>query len=157
MARLVTDTDETEAKSRLVGIRLALLALRLRNNWSQMFGDPDTAAIVLAVVAIVSERLMRAELDSKYETLTLPMPREALAYCNISSIAAATGLNRETTRRKVDQLVRKGLLVRENSSILLAPGYTQQDAAINIVKVQLDELRKAGNDLLRIGALRVTD
>lgn len=157
MARLVTDSDGADAKSRLVGIRIAMLSLRLRNNWAQMFGDTDTAAIVLAVVAIASERLMRAGLDSELETLALPLPEGALAHCNISSIAAATGINRETTRRKVDQLIKTGLLVREDSSIRLAPGFTQQEAATSLVRAQLDELRKAVNDLLRIGALTVQE
>ncbi len=105
MLQLVTDTQTAEAKSRIIGIQLALLTLRLRNNWSEWFGDPDTAAIVLAVVAIKSERLVRSELDTDLETLAMPMPPVALASCNISSIAAATGLNRETTRRKVENLV----------------------------------------------------
>ena len=157
MVQLVTDAKAADAKSRLVGIRIAMLTLRLRNNWAQMFGDTDTAAIVLAVVAIASERLMRADLDSELETLALPMPTEALAHCNISSIAVATGLNRETTRRKVDQLIRKGLLVREDSSIRLAPGFTQQKATRSLVTAQLDELRRAVDDLLRIGALTVRD
>ena len=155
MVRLVTDTEATVAKSRLVAIRIAMLTLRLRNNWVQMFGDMDTAAIVMAVVAIASERLMRAGLGSELETLAQPLPEGVLAHCNISSIAAATGLNRETTRRKVDQLIQKGLLVRENSSIRLAPGFTQEKAAMNLVTAQLDELRKAVNDLLRMGALTV--
>lgn len=156
MVQLSTDPKAADAKSRLVGIRIAMLTLRLRNNWGQMFGDTDTAAIVLAVVAIASERLMRAELG-ELETLALPLPTDALAHCNISSIAAATGLNRETTRRKVDQLIKKGLLVREDSSIRLAPGFTQQKAALSLVTAQLDELRRAVNDLLRIGALTVRD
>lgn len=155
MVRLVTDTQAADAKSRLVGIRIAMLTLRLRNNWGQMFGDTDTAAIVLAVVAIASERLMRSGLSSELESLALPLPKGVLAHCNISSIAAATGLNRETTRRKVDQLIHKGLLVKEDSSIRLAPGFTQQQAAMSLVMAQLDELRRAVNDLLRMGALTV--
>ena len=157
MIQLVTDTKTADAKSRIIGIRLALLTLRLRDNWSQLVDDPDTALIVLAVVAIKSERLMRAELDADLETLAMPMPPVALASCNISSIAAATGLNRETARRKVENLVKTGILINEESSISLAPGFTQQDTAITLVKAQLDEVRRAANDLLRVGALAITE
>jgi hypothetical protein len=155
MSRLIGDTQATDAKSRLVGIRLADLTLRLRNNWVEMFGDADSATIILAVVAIVSERLMRVELDPEYESLKTPMPVTALANCNVSSIAAATGLNRETTRRKVAHLVKTGLLVRQGASIRLAPGFTQQKAAARLVQAQVDELRKIANDLLRMGVLSV--
>lgn len=92
----------------MIGIRLAMLTLRMRDNWIKLFGDHQTALIALAVVVIMSERLMRSELDPELETLTVPMPTANLAKCNLNSIAAATGLNRETTRRKVDQLVRRG-------------------------------------------------
>ena len=157
MIQLVTPPKDADYKSRLVGIRLATLTLRLKENWRRLFGDDDTATIALAIVAIVAERLMRADLDSELESLTVPMPKEALASCNISSIAAATGFNRETTRRKVDQLARTGMIVREGSAIALAPGFTQQKLAIDAVRIQLDELRRATNDLLRVGAITVED
>ena len=155
MPRLVTERAKTSSKSRLVGIRLAMLTLRFRENWRQLFGDVDTAAIALAIVAIGAERLMRSGLDSELETLTVPMPVDAFAGCNISSIAAATGFNRETTRRKIDQLVQSGMVVREGPAIRLASGFTQQEVVIDMVTAQLNELRKAANDLLRVGALAV--
>jgi DNA-binding IclR family transcriptional regulator len=85
------------------------------------------------------------------------MPTDDLAKCNVSSIAAATGLNRETTRRKVDQLVRLGLVVKEKGAIQLRPGATQQAIVCEAVKVQLDELRRAANDFLRMGALELKE
>jgi DNA-binding IclR family transcriptional regulator len=81
------------------------------------------------------------------------MPLEELSSCNIHSIAAATGLNRETVRRKVEQLVKRGLLTKERGAVRLAPGFTQQALACEVVKSQLDELRRAINDLIRAGAV----
>jgi hypothetical protein len=155
MSKVATAPGTTEAKSRLIGIRLAMLTLRMRDNWIKLFGDHDTAAIALAIVVIMSERLMRSELEPELESLAAPMPTAELAKCNVSSIAAATGLNRETTRRKVDQLVRMGLVVKENGAIQLKPGFTQQELAGVVVKTQLEELRKAVNDVLRMGALEL--
>ena len=57
--------------------------------------------------------------------------------------------------RKVDQLVQSGMVVREGPVIRLASGFTQQEVVIDMVKAQLDELRNAANDLLRMGALAV--
>lgn len=88
---------KAEAKNRLVGIRLAMLTLRMRDNWIRLFGDHQTALIALAIIVIMSERLLRSQLDPELESLVVPMPSEDLAKCNLSSIAAATGLNRETT------------------------------------------------------------
>lgn len=132
-----------------------MLTLRMRDNWIKLFGDHQNALIALAIVVIMSERLVRSELDPELETLAVPMPTADLAKCNVSSIAAATGLNRETTRRKVNELVRKGLVIREKGAIQLRPGFTQQKLAHDVVKIQLDELRRAMNDLLRMEALEL--
>ena len=155
MVRLSTPAERVTSKSRLVGIRLAVLTLRLRENWQRLFGDQDSTLIALAIVAIVSERLLRTELDPDFESLERPMPLAELSPCNINSIASATGLNRETTRRKVNQLIADGLLVREGGAISLAPGFTQQALAGNVVRAQLDEIRRAANDLIRAGAISV--
>ena len=151
MPRLITHAANSDSKSRLVGIRLATLTLRLRGSWSRLFGDADTAAIALAIVAIVSERLLREQLDPKLQSLRVPLPNDSLGTCNISSIASATGLNRETARRKINQLVRDGMVVRDGAVIRLAPGFTQQQAVIDMIKIQLRELRRTANDLLREG------
>ena len=83
------------------------------------------------------------------------MPSEALAKFNISSIAGATGLNRETARKNVGGLIAQGMLVRDDGIILLAPGFTQQQVVSSIVLEQLEELRRAANGLLRMGAFTV--
>lgn len=145
--------ENSTAKSRLVGIRLAALTLRLMENWRRIFPDYDSALIAIAIVVIMAERLMRADLEPDLESLELPMPTERLAKCNISSIAAATGFNRETTRRKVDALVRAGIVVREGRSIMLAPGFTQQDFVISQVQMQLEQFRRTRDDLERMGVL----
>ena len=155
MVRLSTPAEKAAAKSRLVGIRLAVLTLRLRENWQRLFGDQDSMLIALAIVAIVSERLLRTELDPEFESLEKPMPLDELSPCNINSIASATGLNRETARRKVNLLVESGMLVKDGGAISLAPGFTQQALACDVVQGQLDEIRRAVNDLIRIGAIQV--
>lgn len=157
MVRLVTNPENASASSRLVGIRLATLTLRMRSNWIQLFGDADTAAIALAIVAITSERLLRDELNPTLKNLAVPMPIEDFGSCNISSIATASGFNRETARRKVERLVQNGMVVREGAAIRLAPGFTQQPGVLNWVTTQLDELRKVTNELLREGVIELED
>lgn len=153
--RLATPPEKVTSKCRLVGIRLALLTLRMRENWARVFGGDEESLIGLAIVATVAERLVRCELDPELESLDKPMPPEELATCNITSIAMATGLNRETTRRKVNTLVERGLLVRGKGGVSLAPGLTQQELACATVRSQADEVRRAVNDLIRIGAVEV--
>lgn len=157
MIRLITDYEVAEAKSRLVGIRLATLTLRLRGSWTELFGSPDAAAMGVAIVAIGAERMLRDNLDPKLHSLKVPMAAEAFGECNISAIAKATGLNRETARRKVDELVLLGIVARRGSSITLAPGFTQQPAVIEMVRTQLEFLRIATNEMIREGVVSVHD
>ncbi len=49
------------------------------------------------------------------------------------------------------------MLTKEEGSISLAPGFTQRDTAMTMVKTQLDEVRRTANDLLRVGALAITE
>lgn len=155
MVRLLTSEDRVASTNRLAGIRLAVLSLRMRENWRLLFGGDDADVIALAIVAIVSERLLRTDVDPELRNLETPMPVQELSSCNINSIAAATDLNRETVRRKVDQLAKRGLLMKEYGTVKLAPGFTQQKLASEVVKSQLDELRRAINDLIRIGTVTV--
>lgn len=155
--RLITNDVAADARSRLIGIRLATLTLRLRGSWTQLFGDPDAAAIALAIVAIGAERMLREPYEPEVGNLAVQLPVEAFGPCNISSIAKATGFNRETTRRKVDELARRGMVVRDGSNITLARGFTQQPAALGMVRTQLDALRMATNELIREGVIQVVE
>ena len=144
------------AQNRLTAIRLALLTMRCMENWRRNVKDNDSAMILVAVVAITAERLTRAGLDDDMKALTRPFPAEQLAPCNISSIADAAGLNRETARRKVNSLIEAGFLVKsETGTISFRPGHLQQDYISELVRSQLDSLVRVVNDLCRDGTLSI--
>jgi hypothetical protein len=151
---LVIDEAQAGAQSRMTAIRMTLLTLRCMENWKLGVDDYDSAMILVAVVAITAERLTRADLELELRDLGQPIPPERLARCNVSSIAAATGLNRETARRKVGELVSKGLLVRSpRGAISFPPGLLQQESTRDLVRRQLDGVVRFANELLRDGVL----
>jgi Fic family protein len=116
--RVAIDEREASANSRLTAIHLSLLTLRWMEYWKRNVADYDCAMIALAVVAITAERWTRAELEPELRDLTRPLPGEHLTVCNVSSIAAATGLNRETARRKVNALVAQGILAKDENGVV---------------------------------------
>jgi hypothetical protein len=155
MANIVVDEERAAANSRLTAIRLATLTLRWMENWRRNVEDYDSAMILLAVVAITASRLLRSELEPELRDMAVPFPEEALARCNISSIAAATGINRETTRRRVRSLIERGFLVRlRDGSIRFRPGYLQQPRTIDLVRRQLETFVRAADELSREGTLK---
>lgn len=149
--RLVTNEANFAAQSRVAAIRLGVLSLRIRLGWAELFGDPDGAAIMVAVAVIRSERLLRQELTPEQKTLAVPLQGCDLGTCNVASIAAASGFNRETARRKLSQLVTAGLLVREGDEFNFSPGLTQDPRFRATIHELLECLRRIANDLLRTG------
>jgi hypothetical protein len=148
--------ERAAANSRLTAIRLTMLTMRCMERWRRNVSDFDKAMILVSVVAITSERFTRAGLEEELKTLETPLPLDALAPCNVSSIAAATGLNRETTRRKVNALIEEGYLVRSEEGVIsFTPGHFQQNYIHELVRSQLDSLVRTANDLIRDGTLDV--
>lgn len=154
---IALDDDRASQKSRLVAIRTAQLTLRLMENWRRRVSDYDSVMILLAVAAITAEKLTRGGLGRDLEDLSQPLPPGQLGKCNISSIAAATGLNRETVRRKVNQLLDAGRLVRIDGTLAFNPAVAQTRETVDLVWTQLETVRRTANELIRDGALRLRD
>lgn len=142
--------------SRPASIALCIFTIRLMENWRRMFGaimskptDADTTLIIVAVTSICSEKFTRSGLETELHSLSVAMPEGLLAKCNVSSIAAATGLNRETVRRKVAELERLEVLQRETGgglrvSAAVAARPEIQDmiqSQMSAVRRLLDQLR----------------
>lgn len=157
MARIVAQ-PEAGGESRLAGIELALLTLRCMERWRDAAGDYNSAIILLAVVAISAEKLTRAPLDDHLRSLSEPFPTTELTLCNISSVAAATGFNRETTRRYVNRLIARDLLERRpDGTLAFTAGYLQRDEIGRLLQSQLDSFSRSATEFLRLGALVLQD
>ena len=153
---LAIDDERASAKSRVVALRLTLMTLRLMENWQRHFRDPETAVLLLAIAAINGEKLLREDLEHDRQDLRNPMPVDRLTRCNINSIAVATGINRETARRKVNALADAGIVVRnDDGSVNLRSGLSQQPELIQLVRMQLETLNRVSNELVRDGALKI--
>ena len=152
--QLTIDNSALEANSRLTAIRLALLTSRAMENWREGVGDNASAMILLAVVAITGERLTRTELPEPLRSVATALPPGVAADCHVSSIAAATGLNRETTRRKVGALIERGFLGRCARGEICFPAERQQDpATLDFVRRQLEAVVRFANEAVRDGVL----
>lgn len=148
------------AKSRLVHIALLNLNLRFMENWRSVqlasagsVLDYESLMILMAIIVIGGERVTRAELEPELQSLERRLPPERMGKANFSSIAAATGINRETVRRKVNNLQKTGWLVRDKDGIRTVPGVIPYEDLRNIIGAQLDALVRTVNQLTRFGAL----
>ncbi len=143
-----------EENGRLAGIAIAEYTLRAMEKWRARLTDFVCVMIMIGVFAITAGRLLRTEVAPEYRRLGQPMERPMLARCNISSIAHATGLNRETTRRKVMDLIEQELLTRDaDGSIRFRTGLVQEDRIREQLRGQLGEIAALANQLIKIGVL----
>ena len=151
---LALDPEQACAKSRLAAHRLISMRLRVLALWRDLAGGHAESLILMAIVAITGDRLTRAEENPELRNMANAVPRSVLGECNISSIAVATGLNRETARRAINRMVARGILERSaNRSIHFAPGRTQGPNAYRISKIQLEEFIRTANSLMRDGVI----
>lgn len=152
---LIVDERMAQAGSRVGALRIAMFTLRSMENWRTIVDDCEKALVMLAVGTINGERLLRAEgLEETLRDLRYELPHEYVRQCNISSVAAATGMNRETARRKVNELIEAGLLIRIGRGRLrYSPGFAQLPEVSELVRKQLDALVRVANDLMREGIL----
>lgn len=152
-----TRIHSVPGKGRIVAIRLADLTLRCMENWRALAGGYDEAMILVAVVAITSPRLAHQNIPQEYQSLDCPLPDTEFAPCNVASIAAATGLNRETTRRKVDKLVEARFLQKEaRGNLRLRRGLVQEEATQDLIAAQLEAIRRLAENFIRDGVFRIS-
>ena len=149
------DEAQFEENGRLAGIAIAAYTLRAMERWRAHLTDYDCVMIMVSVIAISAERLLRTGLPDEYRTLDSAIDPALLSKVNISSIAHATGLNRETTRRKVNELVDQELLTRfEDGSVGFRPGLVQEERIRSQVRGQLGEIAAIANQLMKMGVLK---
>ena len=155
------DNDAVIANSRLVHLGLLNLHLRLMDNWRAVQLQPgglvldhDTLFIMMAIIVIAAEKLLRDELDDDLKCLAKQLPASKVRKVNLSSIASATGFNRETVRRKVQVLQDRGWVVRDEDGIRPIAGVIPHEELRGIIDAQLEALTRMTNQLARCGVLR---
>ena len=148
------DEAKFEECGRVAGIAIAAYTMRAMERWRQNLTDYDCVMIMVSVIAISSERLLRTGMPHEFRTLSRPIDTALLSKVNISSIAHATGLNRETARRKINDLIEQGLLARgSDGNISFAPGLVQGEVIRAQIRGQLGDIAAVANQLIRMGVL----
>lgn len=152
--KLIVEEQIRAVQSRVIFIRLVSMQLRLLELWREAAGGHQEALVQMAIAVINGDRFTRGVPDPRLRNMGNPMPISLMSKCNMSSIAAGTGLNRETVRRVVNRLIVEGRLVRSaDGSINFSGGWAQRPQTHLLGDVQLDEFCRTANLLLRDGVL----
>lgn len=155
--------NSAEEKSRLVLISFTSLSMRLMENWRELINevsgelpDYEKTMILGAIITIGGEKFMREELEGCFQNLSETLPSVRLAKSNVASVAAAVGLNSETVRRKVKELIQGKLVIKNiEGGLEIAPGLLELPVVRERLLGQLELLRRTAQLLIKLNVLHI--
>jgi hypothetical protein len=141
--------------SRLIAHFVTEFILRSAEGVSQAFDHDYEAAILFLTISIRnSERVMSdPKLREIYGSYTSTIPPEHTLLISRMALARATGLPRETVRRKVAKLIAKGWVVELASGLRARPDLNRHPDYVAVLEPQAQNLRRLFTILLTTGAL----
>jgi hypothetical protein len=119
------------------------------------FGDMEQA-IVAGMVAIgaIDHQFRKPDFRDAYGDIRTVVGVEGQRGVNALSIAAATGIPRETVRRKLKQLVAKGAIMeKERGRFISMPGFVQQPENVAAVEQAVRGFLQLMNDSVSLGVV----
>ncbi len=128
-----------------------------RERRAPLQGDLDLAIIAEAVaIAAIDPRMRDPQFRQDYGRMSQIVGIEGQRGVNALSIAASTGLPRETTRRKIKRLVELGIVVEvSRGKYVMKPGYLQTPAIRGTLDNLARETVRFINECLDNGVLKL--
>lgn len=119
-------------------------------------GDLDLAVVAeLIGTAGVEPGMRDAAFRQKHRSFDSPIPVEDQRAVNATSIANASGIPRETVRRKLKQLLKLGIIVeKEPARYVLKPGVLLKPHRQAAYARSIDQTLRFMNELLEHGLVR---
>jgi predicted transcriptional regulator len=90
----------------------------------------------------------------KFSDYRVPLGIEGQQPTNALSVAAATGMPRETARRKLKILEKRGMLVMTEGGYVIKPGFVQSPKNLALAKRAMRETVQFINELFGLGLLQ---
>lgn len=144
--------------SRLFHVLMATLVARVDRERRRVFRDLELSSIADTVgIAALEGALRDPEFRKAYGNMRAIVGLEPQRGSNALSIAHATGVPRETTRRKLKVLVERGFLVEKTPGrFVVKPGMLQKPEHLAAVERCAREAMIFMNQCLALGLVRVS-
>ncbi|MEI9990852.1 MAG: hypothetical protein WDM86_12505 [Rhizomicrobium sp.] len=141
--------------SRFIAHCVAEFILRSAEGMSEVFDhDYEAAILFISISNRNSEKVMSdPKLRKAYGSYQTTIPPEHTLLSNRMALARATGLPRETVRRKVGKLIEKGWVVELPGGLRARPDLNRHRTYIASLEPQAQNLRRLFTLLLSTGAL----
>lgn len=141
--------------SRAIAYFVTEFILRSAEGVSRTYDhDYEAAVIFLTISNRNSEKAMTdPKLRELYGSYKTTVPPEHTLYISRMALARATGLPRETVRRKVAKLIEKGWVIETKEGLRARPDLNRHPEYIATLEPQAQNLRRLFAMLLSTGAL----
>ncbi len=142
----MTDNTATRHAVMRAGERAKTIAafevmLRILRKAVDCFPDDDieTVIVFMTVAAASTSRHLRDPAVLDYVDHE-PLPDHLHRPTSGRAVAQASGLPRETVRRRIDQLVKSGLLTRDHGGVRTSSGLLNRDDLLEFARFTVQEL-----------------
>ncbi len=141
--------------SRLIAHFVAEFILRSAESVSEVFDHDYEAAILFLMISNRnSEKVMSdPKLRDGYASYRTTIPPEHSLLISRMALARASGLPRETVRRKVAKLIEKGWVIDMPGGLRARPDLNRYPKYVRTLEPQAQNLRRLFTMLLSSGAL----
>ena len=141
--------------SRLISYFVTEFILRSAEGVSGLYDyDYEAAILFMTISNRNAEKVMSdPKLREIYGTYQATIPPEHTLLISRMALARATGLPRETVRRKVGKLIEKGWVIELPGGLRAHPDLNRYPDYIAVIEPQAQNLRRLFTMLLTTGAL----
>lgn len=155
---IALDTEQYEKISRVFAYHFSDFVQRFWQVYVGVVGNDLQKVIIFHTISLASSPLVANDPEAlgPYKSMRLPLPAEMQVPCSALSVAEATGLPRETTRRKIKEMVAENLLQEDpRGGYRLATGVLQRPEIVAIFEQNVRSLVRFTNASVALGALQI--
>ncbi len=158
--RIATNPEKMVSNWRVAmfGVANMFLATQRAFSSGNVAISPTELLIYLTVCVANVQKLMRERAVPDQFSATAILPRSWVIPISRNAIASATGLPRETVRRQVENMIKRGLLVEDDrGGVTPPPGVIDMLGLEPMLEPILAEFTKTAEQLARIGVIEIHD
>ena len=151
--RISVSAEATQRELRMCGFALLNQYLAMHRVIAEHFDlHPVELLILIASTTGNVQRAVRPNVLPDVLRGSAPLPPEHIVPMSRRAIARVTGIPKETVRRHVDSMIRRGILLSMSKGVRATPGLADRKA-LNAILRSVELHATCTEQLIRVGAI----
>jgi hypothetical protein len=155
--RVATNPVKMAENWRVAMTALSNLFLTTHRTMTQAAPIGPTELLIYVTVSVANvQKLMRERVIPECYAATEILPREWVVPISRNAIATASGLPRETVRRRVAAMIESGMLIEDpRGGVTLPVGVIKDRGYEPLLEAMMTDFARTAETLLRIGVIEI--